>query len=207
MWDPAHPVGWELARSAGEGKQTDLILLNFSKAFDMVIHTRLIWKLHEYGICSNVLNWIHGFLCDRSQRVVVAGEESGSVPVISGVPSGLILFLVYMNDLPDNITSQVRLFADDTVCISSWRARMTVRFFKGTWTNCLCGRLTETWSLTLEMPGDTVTGSRKPLKPLTNFMLRVWRPSPVQSISGLISQAICHGAPSKTGLSILLTKP
>lgn len=79
---------------------------------------KLIWKLHNYGIRSNVLNWISAFLGDRSQRVVVAGEESDSVPVTSGVPQGSvlgpILFLIYINDLPDNIVSQVRLFADDT---------------------------------------------------------------------------------------------
>ena len=73
----------------------------------------------KYGIRSNVLNWIRVFLCDRSQRVVIGGEESGSVPVTSRVPQGSvlgpILSLVYINDLPEKLTSQVRLFEDDTV--------------------------------------------------------------------------------------------
>ena len=98
--------------------ETDLILLDFSKAFDKVNHSKLIWKLHNYGIRSNVLNWIVAFLGDRAQKVVVGGEESDTVPVTSGVPQGSvlgpILFLVYINDLPDKVTSQVRLFADDT---------------------------------------------------------------------------------------------
>ena len=75
-------------------------------------------KLHSYGIRSATLRWIQVFLGNRRQKVVVEGEESDSVPVTSGVPQGSvlgpILFLVYINDLPDDIVSQVRLFADDT---------------------------------------------------------------------------------------------
>ena len=63
-------------RNASKGKQTDLILLDFSKAFDKVSHSKLIWKLQNYRIRSNVLNWIGTFFGDRSQRVVVAGEGS-----------------------------------------------------------------------------------------------------------------------------------
>ena len=107
-----------MLKNAGFGKQTDLILLDFSKAFDKINHSKLIWKLHNYGLRSNVLGWIRAFLGDRSQRVVVGGEQSDSVPVTSGEPQGYvlgpILFLVYINDLPENVTSQVRLFADDT---------------------------------------------------------------------------------------------
>ena len=61
----------DLARNASKGKQTELILLDFSKAFDKVNHSKLIWKLHQYGIRSNVLRWVHAFLSNRSQSVVV----------------------------------------------------------------------------------------------------------------------------------------
>ena len=108
----------DLARNTSVGKQTDLILLDFSKAFDKVNHSKLIWKLHQYGIRGNALSWIQAFLGNRSQTVVIEGEESGSVPLSSGVPQGSvlgpILFLVFINDLPEKLSTQVRLFADDT---------------------------------------------------------------------------------------------
>ena len=70
------------------GKQTDLILLDFSQAFDKVKRSKLFWKLHQYGLRGNALAWIRAFLGIRSQMVVLEGEESGSVPVTSGVPQG-----------------------------------------------------------------------------------------------------------------------
>ena len=107
-----------LARNASAGKQTDVLLLDFSKAFDKVNHSKLLWKLHRYGIRGKVLSWMHAFLGARSQRVVIDGEESDSIPVTSGVPQGSVLgpiiFLAYINELPDRISSHVRLFADDT---------------------------------------------------------------------------------------------
>ena len=67
---------------------------------------------------GKTLNTIKSFLIGRSQTVVLDGESSNEVPVTSGVPLGsvlgLLLFLLYINDLPDNIQSQIRLFADDT---------------------------------------------------------------------------------------------
>ena len=93
-------------------------MLDFSKAFNKVNHSKLIWKLHNYRIRSKVLSWIAAFPGDRAQKVVVGSEESDKVPVTSGVPQGSvlgpILFLVYINDLPDKVTFHVRLFADDT---------------------------------------------------------------------------------------------
>ena len=100
------------------GNQTDLVLLDFSKAFYKVRQLKLLLKLHRYGIRGPTLKWIQAFLSDRTQTVVILNEKSTTVAVISGVPQGSvlgpILFLIYINDLPDKTRSTVRLFADDT---------------------------------------------------------------------------------------------
>ena len=108
----------ELAKNMQMGKQTDLILLDFSKAFDKVAHEKLLLKLHQNGTRGDTLNWIQDFLDNRKQTVVINGINSDEVPVSAGVPQGSflgpILFLVYINDLPEQVKSRVRHFADDT---------------------------------------------------------------------------------------------
>ena len=79
----------DLARKASQGKQTDLILLDFWKAFDKVSHSKLLMKLHSYGIRGSTLGWTQAFLSNCEQKVVIEGEESDSVPVTSGVPHDL----------------------------------------------------------------------------------------------------------------------
>ena len=110
----------DITKSMAQGSEVDVVLLDFSKAFDKVPHSRLLHKLHFYGVRNNTLRWIKAFLKDRSQQVVLEGVHSSSVPVLSGVPQGTVagplLFLTYINDLPDVITfSNTRLFADDSL--------------------------------------------------------------------------------------------
>ena len=101
--------------------------MDFAKAFDKVPHQRLLYKLHFYGIQNETLNWISAFLSNRTQTVVLDGESSDVAPVTSGVPQGTVLgpvlFLVYINDLPEYLkSSKLRLFADDSIifkCIKS----------------------------------------------------------------------------------------
>ena len=91
-----------------------MIILDFSKAFDTVPHNRFLNKLDRYAH-----TWISNFLKYRKQRVVIGGEHSTWTQVMSGVPQGTVLgpllFLTYINDLPNNIHSSIRLFADDCI--------------------------------------------------------------------------------------------
>ena len=99
-------------------KPVDVVYLDYRKAFDSVPHQRLLVKLEAYGIQGQVLSWIKHFLLDRFQRVVVNGVQSKNTLVTSGIPQGSVLgpimFLIYVNDLPEGILSSLKLFADDT---------------------------------------------------------------------------------------------
>ena len=116
--------------------QVDMVIMDFSKAFDVVPHNRLLNKLNRYGINNKTHIWISGFLKHRVQRVVVGGEHSTWTNVASGVPQGTVLgpllFLVYINDLPDNINSTVRLFADDCVLYRQIRTSLTQTHYNKT---------------------------------------------------------------------------
>ena len=104
--------------SADEGFGDDIIYLDYKKAFDSVPHQRLLHKIEGYGVSGNLLSWVTNFLDHRYQRVTVDGVHSKWCSVISGVPQGSVLgpllFIIYINNLSENINCSIKQYADDT---------------------------------------------------------------------------------------------
>ena len=105
-------------KSRNKSNPTDVVFLDFSKAFDSVPRKRLLLKLKRYGIGDALLLRFRNFLTNRRQRVAIRGTYSSWATVKSGVPQGNILgpilFLIYVSDISAKITSQIKLYADDT---------------------------------------------------------------------------------------------
>ena len=106
-------------KALDDGLEVRAVFCDISKAFDRVWHKGLIFKLKRAGINELLLDWLSNYLIDRKQRVVIPGGVSDWECVKAGVPQGSILgpllFLLYINDIVENINSCVRLFADDTI--------------------------------------------------------------------------------------------
>ena len=109
-------LDWNVALRAKSA--VDVIYLDFAKAFDSVVHTKLIAKLSCYGINEMLVKWIESFLVGRYQFVRIGLSTSNSCLALSGVPQGSVLgpvlFVIYVNDIPRPHGVSVKLFADDT---------------------------------------------------------------------------------------------
>ena len=104
----------------------DVLYIDFSKAFDSVVHSKLTHKLRQIGLPDLLISWITAFLTDRSQQVRIENVISHMSKVTSGVPQGSvlgpILFIIYVNDLEDVLSNKAtfKLFADDLKLYSSF---------------------------------------------------------------------------------------
>ena len=112
----------EIYRSFDDNLEVRAVFLDISKAFDKVWHKGLIYKLKQNGISGNILNNIIDFLSFRKQRVVLNGQVSQWTNIEAAVPQGSILgpllFFIYINDLSDDLSTNAKLFVDDTSLFS-----------------------------------------------------------------------------------------
>ena len=112
-----------IARAFSRSGATRAVALDISKAFDRVWHAGLLYKLKSYGISGQIFGLISSFLSNRRLRVVLDGKSSQEYPVNAGVPQGSILgptlFLLYINDLPDDVICNIAIYADDTTLYSN----------------------------------------------------------------------------------------
>ena len=110
-------VSDRIARAFNRSGATRAVALDISKTFDRVWHAALFHKLKSYGISGQIFGLIFSFLSNRRLRVVLDGKSSQEYPVNAGVPQGsiigLTLFLLYINDLPDDVICDIAIFADD----------------------------------------------------------------------------------------------
>ena len=101
------------------GKEVRVVFLDISKAFDKVWHAGLLKKLEALGVRDPLLSWIESYLFNRKQRIVVEGQSSEWANINAGVAQGPVLgpllFLIYINDLTDELISNPFIYADDTM--------------------------------------------------------------------------------------------
>ena len=127
-------------------------IVTTSAVWMSLIHTK---ARKQYGINNNILNWLKDFLNNRYQTVIVEGKKSTPKPVLSGVPQGTVLgpllFLVYINDMPNCLSkgTKIRLFADDSLVYRDINEKKTRKYSKKTLMSYKYGNIHGKWNFTL----------------------------------------------------------
>ena len=102
--------------------ETRAVAFDISKAFDKVWHAGLLKKLQVYGVKGSMFDIVSSFLTDRKIKVVIDGQTSSCYPINAGIPQGFVLgltlFLLFINDLLDNILYELAIYADDSTLYS-----------------------------------------------------------------------------------------
>ena len=115
-------VSDRIARAFNMSGATRAVALDISNSFDRAWHACLLHKLKSYGISGQIFGLISSFLSNRRLRVALEGKSSQEYPVNAGIPQGSILgptlFLLYINDLPDDVIWNIAIYADDTTLYS-----------------------------------------------------------------------------------------
>ena len=111
-----------IARAFNRSGATQAVALDISKAFDRVWHAGLLHNLKSYGISGQIFGLISSFLSNRRLQVILDGKSSQEYPANAGVPQGYILdptlFLLYINELLDDVICNIAIYADDTTLYS-----------------------------------------------------------------------------------------
>lgn len=124
----------DILETMEDKSEVHAIYTDFSKAFDVVDHCLLVEKLGHAGICGSLLRWCESYLRNRSQLVKIRGFKSTTRTIPSGVPQGShlgpLFFLIFINDLCSNITSNYEMFADDLKLYRVIRSREDTLFLQ-----------------------------------------------------------------------------
>jgi len=108
-----------ISKALDERKEIRIVFCDVSKAFDKVWHNGVLFKLDQLGINGNLHTWIQDYITNRKQRVVIQGHHSEWGDIKAGIPQGSVLgpllFLVYINNIVNEVNCGIKLFADDTL--------------------------------------------------------------------------------------------
>ena len=168
-----------ILENADNGLITASVFLDFSKAFDTVDHAILLCKLKSVGLDDNSLNWFKSYLSSRQQVTSIDNTLSSSLPVSVGVPQGSILgpllFIIYINDMPNIVKHcKILLYADDTLLYYSSKSACDIEKYVNEDLN-LISQLLDQNLLTLNCKKSkfVLFGSNSRLKSFTNISIHV----------------------------------